>query len=139
MKGVPLRLEVGPRDLEQGVVTAVRRDTGEKSTIPMGEISRQLPLLLKEIQDNLFQQALAFREENTHFVQNYAEFKTILQEKMGLLQAFWCGDTDCEEKVKEETKATIRCIPPGLEQKEKGVCLFCGKESSQLVYFARAY
>ncbi len=139
MKGVPLRLEVGPRDLEQGVVTAVRRDTGEKSTIPVEGLSRQLPLLLKEIQDNLFQQALAFREENTHFVQSYGEFQKVLQEKMGLLQAYWCGDAACEEKIKDETKATIRCIPLGPEQKEKGACLFCGKEGSQLVYFARSY
>lgn len=139
MKGVPLRLEVGPRDLEQGVVTAVRRDTGEKSTIPAGELPQKLPLILKEVQDNLFRQALAFREGNTHFVQNYAEFQEILQEKMGLIKAFWCGDAACEEKIKDETKATIRCIPIGPEQKEKGACLFCGKENSRMAYFARAY
>lgn len=139
MKGVPLRLEVGPRDLEQGVVMAVRRDTGEKNTIPAGDLARQLPLVLNEIQDNLFRRALAFREENTHFVQNYAEFQEILKEKMGLIKAYWCGDTGCEEKIKDETKATIRCIPLGPEQEEKGNCLFCGKESGQMVYFARAY
>lgn len=139
MKGVPLRLEVGPRDLEQGVVSAVRRDTGERSTIPAGDLSRQLPLLLKEIQGNLFRQALAFQEKNTHFVQSYQDFQEVLQEKKGLIKGFWCGTAGCEEEIKNETKATIRCIPLGPEQKEKGACLFCGKKEGQMVYFARAY
>ena len=139
MKGVPLRLEVGPRDLEQGVVSAVRRDTGERSTIPAGDLSRQLPLLLKEIQGNLFRQALAFQEKNTHFVQSYQDFQEVLQEKKGLIKGFWCGTAGCEEEIKNETKATIRCIPLEPEQKEKGACLLCGKKEGQMVYFARAY
>jgi prolyl-tRNA synthetase len=139
MKGVPLRLEVGPRDLEQGVVSVVRRDTGERSTISAEDLSRQISLLLKDIQNNLFRQAREFQEKNTYRVHNYQEFQEVLQEKKGFLQGFWCGTSNCEEEIKNETKATIRCIPLGPEQKETGPCLFCGNKEGKIVYFARAY
>jgi prolyl-tRNA synthetase len=139
MKGVPLRLEVGPRDLEQGGVSAVRRDTGEKMFIADGELPKLLPSLLVDIQENLFRQALDFREENTRRVDSYDQLKETIQEKRGFIRAFWCGDGRCEEEIKNETKATIRCIPFVEKDEEKGPCLFCGNQESKMVYFARAY
>jgi prolyl-tRNA synthetase len=138
MKGVPLRLEVGPRDIEAGGVSAVRRDNGEKSFIKAEDIPGQIIALLKDIQDNLFRQALEFRDNNTRRVNSYTEFQQMLEEKRGLFQAFWCGDQHCEEEIKNDTKATIRCIPFGKED-EKGPCLYCGKEEGKMVYLARSY
>ncbi|NLX91716.1 MAG: proline--tRNA ligase [Firmicutes bacterium] len=138
MKGVPLRLEIGPRDLESGGVTAVRRDTGEKSFLPSESIPSQVPLLLQEIQDTLFRQALEFRKRKTFRPVDYNEFKRILEEDRGFLLAHWCGNSRCEEEIKAETKATIRCIPFDRDPEDKGPCLYCQKEG-QLVYFARAY
>lgn len=139
MKGVPLRLEIGPRDLEQGVALAVRRDTGEKNAIPFKNLAQQVPLLLKDIQDNLLQQAADFLKKNTHRVHSYQEFKDVIEEKKGFIQGFWCGAADCEEKIKDETKATIRCMPLKAVQKETGPCLSCGDNEGKMVYFARAY
>jgi prolyl-tRNA synthetase len=138
MKGVPLRLEVGPRDIEAGGVSVVRRDNGEKSFIKSEDIPGQIMVLLKDIQDNLFRQALEFRENNTRGVNSYEEFQQMLDEKKGLFQAFWCGDQHCEEEIKNDTRATIRCIPFGKED-EKGPCLFCGREGGKMVYLARSY
>jgi len=138
MKGVPLRLEIGPRDLENEGVTAVRRDTGEKTFLSNKELAGQLPLLLQEIQDALFRQALEFRQQKTYRPVDYTEFKKILEEKRGFILAHWCGDSRCEEEIKAETKATIRCIPFDRDPKDKGPCLYCQKEG-QLVYFAKAY
>jgi prolyl-tRNA synthetase len=138
MKGVPLRLELGPRDIEAGGVSAVRRDNGEKSFIKSEDIPGQIMVLLKDIQDNLFRQALEFRENNTRGVNSYEEFQQMLDEKKGLFQAFWCGDQHCEEEIKNDTRATIRCIPFGKED-EKGPCLFCGREGGKMVYLARSY
>ena len=139
MKGVPLRIEIGPRDMEEGGVTAVRRDTtGEKVFIADGDIASETPLLLQKIRDALFEGALKFREEKTYHPKDYDEFKKILLEDKGFLLAHWCGDPGCEEEVKAETKATIRCIPFDQDPNDKGPCLYCGKEG-ELVYFARAY
>ncbi len=138
MKGVPLRLEIGPRDLENGGVTAVRRDTGEKDFLPDKDLPARLPLLLQEIQDSLFRKALEFREQKTCRPGDYNEFKKILEEKKGFILGHWCGDPRCEEEIKAETKATIRCIPFDQDHGDKGPCLYCQKEG-QLVYFARAY
>ncbi|HAP32512.1 MAG TPA: proline--tRNA ligase [Firmicutes bacterium] len=141
MKGVPLRLEVGPRDLENGGVTAVRRDTGEKSFVPETELEQCLPMLLREIQEGLFQQALRFRRENTRYAENFGQFKEIVVEQKGFVLAHWCGEAGCEERIKEETKATIRCLP--LEEmdggKVEGPCICCLKGRGKIVYFARAY
>lgn len=139
MKGVPLRLEIGPRDLENGGVTVVRRDTGEKSFIGREELTARLPQILDEIQGNLFQQALDFREKNTCRVSSYEEFQEILKEKRGFLLAPWCGDAGCEERIKNETGATIRCLPFENKKEKEGSCLYCGKEKGRLVYFARSY
>ncbi|MGI5881811.1 MAG: proline--tRNA ligase [Dethiobacteria bacterium] len=138
MKGVPLRLEIGPRDLENKGVTAVRRDTGEKSFLLDQDLSAQLPLLLQNIQDSLFEHALKFREQKTYRPQDYGDFKEALDEKKGFMLAHWCGDARCEEEIKAGTKATIRCIPFDSDPKDKGPCLFCQKEGRP-VYFARSY
>jgi prolyl-tRNA synthetase len=139
MKGVPLRLEIGPRDLAQGGITSVRRDTGEKIFINWEELHQRLPALLDDIQANLFRQARGFMEKNTRLVDSYAEFQEVIQGKKGFVLANWCGDSRCEEEIKNDTKATIRCISFDSGQAGGGPCLFCGNEPAKPVYFARAY
>ncbi len=139
MKGVPVRLELGPRDMEKGGVTAVRRDTGEKIFLPEEGLADSLEQLLNDIQSNLFQQALDYREKNTRQAESYDEFSKILEEHRGFIKTGWCGERACEEQVKDDTRATIRCIPFHEKESEKGACISCGKAGKHLVYFARAY
>ncbi|MGB6370169.1 MAG: proline--tRNA ligase [Atribacterota bacterium] len=138
MRGVPLRLEIGPKDMVQGQVMLVRRDTGEKMAIKEEKLVETVNELLNNIQENLFIRAKKFLEENIRETSDYNEFKKIIEKQRGLIKTYWCGSKDCEDKIKEETKASIRCIP--FEQEEaSGKCIYCGKEPSTLVYFARAY
>ncbi|MBA3062001.1 MAG: proline--tRNA ligase, partial [Atribacteria sp.] len=138
MRGVPLRLEIGPKDMAQGQVMLVRRDTGEKIAVKEEKLAETVKELLDNIQENLFTRAKKFLEENIRETSDYNEFKKIIEKQRGLIKTYWCGSKDCEDKIKEETKASIRCIP--FEQEEaSGKCIYCGKESSTLVYFARAY
>ena len=138
MKGVPLRLEIGPKDLAKGQVMVVRRDTGEKMAVKEEKLVETVEKLLNNIQENLFNKAKNFLQKNIREVSDYNKFKEIMEKKRGLIKTYWCGNKDCEDKIKEETKASIRCIP--FEQEEaSGKCIYCGKESSTLVYFARAY
>ncbi|NLZ93608.1 MAG: proline--tRNA ligase [Firmicutes bacterium] len=139
MKGVPLRIEVGPRDLEAGQAVLVRRDNGVKETVAISELTRYIPVLLEQIQTNMYHKAKQFMEANTHRTDDYQEFKQIMEEKRGFIVASWCGNSDCEETVKEETKATIRNIPFHLQQETPGKCICCGHEAKHLVIFARAY
>ncbi len=111
LQGIPLRVEIGPRDMEKGQCVAVRRDTGEKVFLPVAEAATRLRALLDDIQKSLFQRALEFRKAHTFRVKDYEEFKKLLDEPGGFIEAGWCGDAACEAKVKEETKATIRLIP----------------------------
>ncbi|MCL5981918.1 MAG: proline--tRNA ligase [Firmicutes bacterium] len=138
MKGVPLRLEFGPRDLESGQAVLVRRDTGAKEMVSLEGLQERVAVLLGEIQVNMLEKARQFREANTSRTDDYEEFKKIIEEKRGLILSHWCGGGDCEQTIKEETKATIRCLPFNLE-KSTGKCLRCGSESGLAVYFARAY
>jgi len=138
MKGVPLRLEIGPKDLAQGQVVLVRRDTGEKMAVKEEKLVETVGELLNNIQENLFNRAEKFLEENIREVSDYNEFREVIEKKRGLIKTYWCGSKDCEDKVKEETKASIRCIPFKKEE-ALGRCIYCGKESSTVVYFARAY
>ena len=138
MKGVPVRLEIGPRDLANNQVTAVRRDKGNKVVIPENELITTLEKWMLDIQNNLFLKARARLEENIRITDDYQSFKQIIEEKRGFIKTFWCGNEECEDQIKKETKATIRCIPLE-EQKEKGKCIFCGKSSSTIAYFGRAY
>jgi prolyl-tRNA synthetase len=136
-KGVPIRLAIGPRDLANNNVELARRDTKTKEVISVDGISSHIEKLLEEIQDALYNKAKAFRDSNIHQVNSYDEFKTAL-EKGGFISAHWDGTAETEEKIKEETKATIRCIPLN-NPKEEGKCVYSGKPSSQRVLFAIAY
>jgi prolyl-tRNA synthetase len=138
LQGVPLRIEIGPRDVQNDQVMLVRRDTREKIPAKTSELIEKIQQVLDQIQHDLFQRALKFREKNTHRTDDYQEFQEILEEKGGFIEAHWCGSAECEEKVKEDTKATIRNIPFDREA-EKGRCIVCGKPSEGRVIFARAY
>ena len=138
MKGVPVRVAMGARDLENKTVELARRDTKEKNNFPLEGIENKIEGLLIEIQENIYKKALQLREQSTHKADNYEEFKKIVDEKGGFVYAHWDGTTETEEKIKEETKATIRCIP--LENNaEQGKCILTGKPSAQRVVFAKAY
>jgi prolyl-tRNA synthetase len=138
LKGVPVRLAIGPRDLENGTVEVARRDMKTKETRKLKDVASEIPQLLDAIQENMFQKALAFRNSMITEVNSYAEFKRVLDEKTGFLSAHWDGTLETEIAIKDETKATIRCIP--LDAKpEAGVCIYSGKPSDRRVLFARAY
>jgi prolyl-tRNA synthetase len=138
LKGVPVRLAIGPRDLENGTVEVARRDTKAKESRKLQDIAGEIPKLLDAIQDNMFQKALAFRNSLITEVNSYEEFKRVLDEKTGFVLAHWDGTLETEIAIKDETKATIRCIP--LDAKlESGVCIYSGKPSDRRVLFARAY
>jgi prolyl-tRNA synthetase len=138
MKGVPIRIEIGPRDLKQKQITLARRDTLQKTTAKEEETVATVTKLLQEIQENLFNKAKKLLQEDITTVKTYNEFKTVLQDKGGFIRATWCGNSKCEEKVKDETGATIRIVP---FEKEKpfSQCLYCGKEAKEVVYFAKSY
>ncbi len=138
LRGVPVRLAMGARDLENGTVEIARRDTKEKKTVALEGIVEYIEQLLEEIQQNIYNKALAFRVANTHKVDDYAEFKKVLDEKGGFILAHWDGTSQTEERIKEETKATIRCIPYNALE-EAGTCILTGNPSKQRVLFARAY
>jgi len=137
-KGVPVRLEIGPKDVAGNSVIMVRRDTGDKQTVKIDAVSQSVGDTLEAIQKNLYNTALKFREENTREVDNWEEFKKTLEDKGGFIVAHWCGSAECEARVKAETKATIRCIPFA-QKKESGKCVVCGKKSPSRVLFAKAY
>jgi prolyl-tRNA synthetase len=138
LKGVPVRVAIGPRDLENNQVEIARRDTLEKSTVSFDGLTEHIETLLEDIQQNIFNKALKFREENTHNADTWEEFEDILDNKGGFVLAHWDGTTETEELIKEKTKATIRVIPFGNE-KQAGKCILTGKPSEQRVVFARAY
>ncbi|HDN78944.1 MAG: proline--tRNA ligase [Chloroflexi bacterium] len=138
MRGVPLRIEIGPRDVEADQVVLARRDTGEKMPAPMARLSEQVRSLLDDIQVNMFRMAKKFMDDNTYHLDDYEEFKRILEEKGGFIIAPWCESAECEAAIKEDTKATIRCIPFGQEG-PAGACIYCGKEARVKALFARAF
>jgi prolyl-tRNA synthetase len=139
MRGVPLRIEVGPRDVEKRQVTLARRDVPNrkgKSSMPLDGLAEEVQEMLATIQADLYRRALDFRETHTHEPKDYAGFKEVVSN--GFAYSWWCGSADCEAQIQEETKATIRCIP--LEQEPgKGKCVHCGEEASERAIFARAY
>ncbi len=137
-KGVPVRLAIGPRDLENKTVEVVRRDTLEKETLQVADIDNKVMHLLEQIQKKLYQKAQSFRENNTYVVNTWDEFKDVIENKGGFVLAHWDGTVETEEKIKEETKATIRVIPLDNKMSE-GKCIYSGKPSTQRVIFARAY
>jgi prolyl-tRNA synthetase len=138
MKGVPVRLEVGPKDIENKQVVLVRRDTLEKVVVPMDQLEEKLVELLDEIQTNLYNKALKHREERTSVAVTLDELKSSLETKPGFIKAMWCGELACEEKIKEDSGATSRCIP--FEQENiSDKCVCCGKDADKMVYWAKAY
>jgi prolyl-tRNA synthetase len=137
MRGVPLRIEIGPRDLAKGEVVLVRRDTGEKVNVSQERLVEAVGEALGSIQDDLWRRASSFREENTRTAASRAELNGIMEGPRGLVGAGWCGDDRCEEEVKEKTGATIRNLP--FHQQPVGACLNCGQPARFFVYFARAY
>lgn len=138
LKGVPVRVAIGARDLANNVAEVARRDTKEKQSVSLDALAEHIDELLKDIQANLFERAKAFRHANTTEVNSWDEFERVLNEKAGFLSAHWDGTNETEEKIKELTKATIRCIPLNAMQAE-GTCVYSGKPSKQRVLFARAY
>ena len=138
LKGVPLRIAIGPRDLENGTYELARRDTLTKETVAAEGISDLVVKLLDEIQDNLWSKALNHRSQNITNIEDYQTFKEVLEQKGGFISAHWDGTAETEDRIKEETKATIRCIP--LDQKiEEGTCIYSGQPSKRRVLFAKAY
>lgn len=138
LKGVPVRIAIGPRDLENGTVEVARRDTKEKAVYQMTDLHLKIENLLSQIQENIYETALNSREEKTHRADTWEEFVDLLDNKGGFIYAHWDGSTETEEKIKELTKATIRCIPMD-NPVEEGQCILTGKPSGQRVLFARAY
>jgi prolyl-tRNA synthetase len=135
-RGAPLRIEVGPKEIENGKITVIRRDTGEKLTISENDISSEIERLLEDIQNSLYKNAIEFRDKNTRVVDTWEEFKKEIEK--GFVLAHWCGDPEIEKKICEETGATIRCIPFD-QKKEEGKCVYSGKKSEGRVLFAKSY
>ncbi len=138
LKGVPVRMAMGARDVENGVIEVARRDELSKESVSVEGIDAYVENLLEEIQNNIFRKALDFRTEKTTEVNSYDEFKKVLEEKGGFISAHWDGSAEVEEQIKAETKATIRCIPLDAVE-EEGVCIVSGKPSKKRVLFAKAY
>ena len=137
-KGVPVRIAIGPRDLENGTVEIARRDTFEKETLQVCDLSNKVSNLLEQIQENLYQKAATFRDNNTHHATSWEDFKELIAKDAGFVYAHWDGTAETEQKIKEETKATIRCIPLNNKLK-KGYCIYSGNPSTQKVLFAKSY
>lgn len=138
LKGIPVRLAIGPRDIENKTIEVARRDTLTKETIPVDSVIDYVPRLLNEIQENILKKAVRFKEENTFYVDKWEDFISTLDNTGGFIMAHWDGTAETEAKIKEETKATIRCIPFDSKE-EDGKCIFSGKPSKRRVVFARSY
>ncbi|MBK7479439.1 MAG: proline--tRNA ligase [Bacteroidales bacterium] len=138
LKGVPVRIAIGPRDIENGTVELARRDTLQKETVPAQGLPERLKDLFIEIQASIYNKALNFRDDNTYKTDDWKEFTDIIENRGGFVLAHWDGTTETEEKIKEETKATIRCIPFDSTE-EDGLCIYSGKPSKRRVVFARSY
>ncbi|MEF9989534.1 MAG: proline--tRNA ligase [Christensenellaceae bacterium] len=138
LKGVPIRLEIGPRDIENKVCMLARRDTCAKDAYSLENIDRTVIEMLDDIHETMYTQALAFREEHTYDAKNWDEFMQGIEQNHGLVRAMWCGETACEEQIKEKTGVTTRCKP--FEQEDLGeVCVHCGKPAKQMMIFAKSY
>lgn len=138
MRGIPVRVEMGPRDIEAGQAIVVRRDTREKITVAIEELAGKIKDILDVMQKDMFERAKAHRDEHTYVATNYEEFKDSVENKAGFIKAMWCGSRECEDKIKEDTTATSRCMP--FEQERlSDVCVCCGKPAKSMVYWGKAY
>jgi prolyl-tRNA synthetase len=138
LRGVPLRIEIGPKDIEKSAVMVARRDTREKASMPMAGLVDAVKAKLDEIQKALFDRALKFREEHTTRVSSYDEFKAVMEGRPGFVIAGWCGSEECEAQIKAETQATLRNIPFA-SSNVPGTCVKCGRSSTVEPWFAKAY
>ncbi|MEN6310532.1 MAG: proline--tRNA ligase [Acidobacteriota bacterium] len=140
MRGVPLRIEIGPRDVKAGQAVLVRRDTREKETVPLAVLAARVPELLESIQARLFAEAKSFLDANIRDAADYASFKNILENQRGFIRAPWCGGEECEDRIKSETMATIRVMPlDEAEGRTDAPCVCCGRPGKALAFFARSY
>jgi prolyl-tRNA synthetase len=139
LRGVPLRLEIGPKDIEKSAVLVARRDTREKQSIPMEGLAARLRELLDEIQANLFARAVQFRDEHTQRADNYDAFKQIMEGRPGFVIAPWCGAADCEAQIKTDTQATIRNMPMGGQPAAGSRCVRCDNPATAEAWFAKSY
>ena len=138
MKGVPLRIEIGPRDIENNQCVVVRRDNREKIFVNLDELETRIPELLAEYHDALYNKALSRRESMTYDAKTLDEIKEIAETKPGFIRAMWCGDRECEDKLKEVAGITSRCIP--FEQEHiSDTCVCCGKKADKMLYWGKAY
>jgi len=138
MRGIPLRIEVGPKDIEAGRCVICRRDTRDKMEVPFGKLEETVKGLLESMQTEMLERAREHRDAHTWVAKNYEEFKQVFQEKAGFVKAMWCGCQDCEDKIKEELSVTSRCMPFEQEQLSD-VCVCCGKPAKKMVYWGKAY
>ncbi len=138
MRGIPLRIEIGPKDLAEGQCVIVRRDTREKTVVAIADVAAKVPEILENMQHEMLERARAHRDSHIYTATNYDEFKQTINEKPGFIKAMWCGDQACEDQIKEETGATSRCMP--FEQEEiADTCVCCGKKAKKLVIWGRSY
>jgi prolyl-tRNA synthetase len=138
LEGIPLRIEIGANEASEGKVKIVRRDNKESVELKVEELAVQLEQLLEAIQKNMLETHKQFTEENTRFVENYDDFKNIMETTRGFIKAFWCEDPECETKIKDETKATTRCLPLDANPSE-GKCIYCGKKATNIWIFGQSY
>ncbi len=138
MRGIPVRVEMGPRDIEAGQAIVVRRDTREKITVAIDELSTKVGEILDTMQNEMLERARAHRDAHTYVATDYEEFKKTVAEKPGFVKAMWCGEQECEDKIKEDTTATSRCMP-FVQEQLSDVCVCCGKPAKKMVYWGKAY
>ena len=138
MRGIPVRVEMGPRDIETNQAILVRRDTREKITVSLDTLAEKITEILDTMQTEMLERARAHRDAHTYDAHNYEEFKDIVANKPGFIRGMWCGEQACEDKIKEETTATSRCMP-FTQEKISDVCVCCGKPAKKLVYWGKAY
>ena len=139
MRGIPVRIELGPKDIEAGKCIVVRRDTREKIEVSLEELETKVPALLETIQKDMFERAKAHRDAHIWDAHNYEELADIAANKPGFIRGMWCGDQACEDKIKEEFAVTSRCMPFNDQEKISNVCVCCGKTAHKLVYWGKAY
>ena len=138
MRGIPVRVEIGPKDIEAGQAIIARRDTGEKMTVSLDELEEKVSQVLECMQSEMLERARAHRDAHTYVARNYEEFKDTAVNKPGFIKAMWCGDRACEDKIKEELAVTSRCMP--FEQETlSDVCVCCGRPAKKMVYWGKAY
>jgi len=139
LKGVPVRVEVGPRDLQTDQVTLVRRDTRDKEKVSVEGAVERVGDLLEAVQLTLYARAKAFADANTHTVDSYTDFKDVMAKQRGFLRAYWCGSAECEQRIKDETRATIRVIPSSSADDKPGQCILDGRPAQRRAWFAQSY